>query len=1054
MNNLTNLVILFFIISAAVNVSAQKAKIYVEQVTLKTYPFSDPNPVPETGAIYPYFKFEGYTVKGADKKWKMVVLENDYIKVFVAPEVGGKVWGAIEKSTGKEFVYFNHSAKFREVAMRGAWTSGGVEFNFGKIGHAPTCSTPVDYTTRQNKDGSVSCFIGATDLTSGTNWRVEINLPKDKAYFTTKCWWHNPSGLEQSYYHWTNGGFKASGNLEFIFPGDYRIGHGGEVGKWPVDEHGRDLRFYENNNFGGPKSYHILGGNTGFYGGYWHDDNFGTAHWSEYDEKPGQKIWIWGLSRQGMIWENLLTDSDGQYVELQSGRLFNQAASKSSKSPFKHRGFPPGSTDVWTEYWFPVKETGGFNAASPYAVANVIEQNGSLSVRLCAISPLNDTLRLFRGSKEIWSENLALKPMEKFEGLIDTKGEAPLRLVLGDNLLEWEQGSLHKKLSRPVESPPDFDWGSTYGLYTQGREFVKQRLYKEAWAAIQKCLKKDAYFLPAISLKAELLYRKAEYPKALEAAIKGLSIDTYDPHSNYIYGLVSEEMGNVNDAIDGFSIATASVKYRPASYLKLAQIYLVEKKYNRAKHYAEECLAYNANNQEAKEVLVLTGRKTNDTGFAKQQIEGLLSNDPLCHSALFEAFLLTGNQDELMALKQSVQNEFPHETYLGLAVKYANYMMYEEALKVLSLPDENATIDFWKAYLYHKMNENEVAQEYLGKAVSLSPEMVFPHRIESKEVLEWALKENPHWKIKYYLALIESSIGNEEKAGELLATCAGEPDFSPFYLMRAKNTKPGLVQNDLELAVKYNSAGWRPRYRLGNYFFKKNNFKQSNKISQELINEFPENFPVNILYAKSLIALGEYSKAISFLKGAILIPKEGSTEGRRLYRKACIREAMEKMGEGNYSVAIKNLIQSKNWPENLGAGKPYSPDERIEDFLLAYCYRAKGDSNKMKSAYSRIASRVDREDYKPSGSVDLLSALVLRQTGEKEKGAAVIKQLLDQTKQHKSARWSEAIYNGDFIAAEKIRLEKAIVKESNPYESYFNDPEFETVVECYNRFWK
>ncbi|MBL0110584.1 MAG: DUF5107 domain-containing protein [Saprospiraceae bacterium] len=41
------------------------------------------------------------------------------------------------------------------------------------------------------------------------------------------------------------------------------------------------------------------------------------GHYALQDDKPGRKIWIWGLSRQGMIWEQLLTDQDGQYVEIE-----------------------------------------------------------------------------------------------------------------------------------------------------------------------------------------------------------------------------------------------------------------------------------------------------------------------------------------------------------------------------------------------------------------------------------------------------------------------------------------------------------------------------------------------------------------------------------------------------------------------------------------------------------------------------------------------------------------------------------------------------------------
>ena len=66
----------------------------------------------------------------------------------VLPEIGGKIWAAVEKSTGRSFIYDNHVVKFRDIAMRGPWTSGGIEPNYGIIGHTPNCATPVDYVTR------------------------------------------------------------------------------------------------------------------------------------------------------------------------------------------------------------------------------------------------------------------------------------------------------------------------------------------------------------------------------------------------------------------------------------------------------------------------------------------------------------------------------------------------------------------------------------------------------------------------------------------------------------------------------------------------------------------------------------------------------------------------------------------------------------------------------------------------------------------------------------------------------------------------------------------
>ncbi|MFN9796034.1 MAG: DUF5107 domain-containing protein, partial [Gemmatimonas sp.] len=135
----------------------QGATVREVELEYPTYPFGDPNPVPVVGRIYPYFRFDGFAAAATPKKWKVVELENAYIRVQILPEIGGKIWNAVEKRTGRSFIYNNRSVKFRDIAMRGPWTSGGIEANYGIIGHTPNVATPVDYVTRTNPDGSVSC---------------------------------------------------------------------------------------------------------------------------------------------------------------------------------------------------------------------------------------------------------------------------------------------------------------------------------------------------------------------------------------------------------------------------------------------------------------------------------------------------------------------------------------------------------------------------------------------------------------------------------------------------------------------------------------------------------------------------------------------------------------------------------------------------------------------------------------------------------------------------------------------------------------------------------
>jgi hypothetical protein len=183
------IIILIFSVQFMAKVSGQNALIREEIKSIVTYPYSDPNPIPSVALngmitpFYPYFMFDGYSNQWLHKDWKVITLENEYIKLFVLPGVGGKVWGAIEKSTGREFIYLNHVLKFRAIGIRGPWTSGGIEHNFGlDLGHVPWTSSAVDYIIRENPDGSVSCIVGGLDLASRTQWRVNIRLPKDKAF--------------------------------------------------------------------------------------------------------------------------------------------------------------------------------------------------------------------------------------------------------------------------------------------------------------------------------------------------------------------------------------------------------------------------------------------------------------------------------------------------------------------------------------------------------------------------------------------------------------------------------------------------------------------------------------------------------------------------------------------------------------------------------------------------------------------------------------------------------------------------------------------------------
>ena len=333
-------------------VLAEPVSVREEETEFLTYPFGDPDPVPAVAQKrYPYFRYDGSSVTGVPKRWKTVVLENEHVKVTLMPEIGGKVWGAVDKRTGTDFVYYNHVVKFRDIAMRGPWVSGGIEFNFGILGHAPSSATPVDWCVRTNADGSASYFASSDEFVTRSRWQVEVRLRPGAAQFETQTTWFNASGLDQPYYHWMNAAFHLEKNARFLFPATRYSGHTGRTHAWPIDAQGRDLSVYGANAFGFNKSYHVLNGDGRGYAVWWPERGLGAVHRSRSWEKFGRKIWLWSLAREGEIWKDLLTDCDGQYTELQSGRYFIQPIRGNHLTPFKHPRFTPGSTETFSETW-------------------------------------------------------------------------------------------------------------------------------------------------------------------------------------------------------------------------------------------------------------------------------------------------------------------------------------------------------------------------------------------------------------------------------------------------------------------------------------------------------------------------------------------------------------------------------------------------------------------------------------------------------------------------------------------------------------------------------
>ncbi len=1029
----TKTILIFLLITwISTNLFSQTSHYEEYTETIKTYPFSDPNPFPiieKNNTIYPYYRFDGFSHTGKAQEWKMVKLENDYIIVYILPEMGGKLWGAIDKKTGKEFIYKNDVIKFRDVAQRGPWTSGGIEFNSGVIGHFPGGATPVDYRLFIDDSGAAHCVIGGTDLPSHTTWRVDIVVPPNVSYFETNSQWYNATPFHQSCYYWSNAAVKSADDLHFYFPGNYWLGHNGVSHPWPINEQGIDRSWYKNNRDNEASSYHIFGSIDNYYVSFFHDEHFGSGHWSPAWGTPGKKIWLWPQSRSGAIWEDLLTDTHGQYVEVQAGRMFNQNDISSGQTPFKQTSFMPFNADRWTERWFPVSEMDGVTRVSESGTIYLINSADALILQFCPIRKIHEPLIISINGKTISEETIELKPSETlkktFSGI---DPNSTIEISLGKETLFSSKKDF--TIHRPVKSPTN----ALADDYLLGVELVNRRYYTRALKTFLKFLEKESSNLDALSYVAELYYYREETDKAMNYCRKALEINAYHSWANFVYANIAKDNGNFTDAKDGFRFSMRSLEYRSASLELLAEMSLINGNITETKNLAQNALDFNRRNMNSYMVLAIAHRKSDDKVEATKTLDQILSIDPLNHFALFEKSLLNPGDISQKTFTNSFFNEMTVEEYLEIGLFYAKLGLADEAVDVLSLAPKHPTVYYWLAYL--TKDQKTSSDSFLDLAIQSNPKLVFPYRIETLKVLGWANTQQSSWKTDYYRALILWNRGRKEEALKYMKNWMDEPDFEPFYYTRAylEGIGSDAALKDMKQAISVNPEQWRLYKELALMYQQRKNYPAALEIIEQGQKKFKGNFIFDLVYAQTLALLDHHVQSLKILEKINVLPFEGENSAHNVYVYDNLMLAIANYNKGKYNKTLLFLEKSELYSENLGSGKVSYPDYRVQNFIRAKVYEKQGKKNLINKSYNDVINYTNPNMHGHGSSPGRLAEIfVLINSGKEDQGKNLAHQWAKENTDLLS-EWVSAKTVGD----EKKRkdLEKEILEKETSANRY------------------
>jgi len=106
-----------------------------------------------------------------------------------------------------------------------------------------------------------------------------------------------------------------------------------------------------------------------------------------------------------------------------------------------------------------------------------------------------------------------------------------------------------------------------------------------------------------------------------------------------------------------------------------------------------------------------------------------------------------------------------------------------------------------------------------------------------------------------------------------------------------------------------------------------------------------------------------------------VLPSENARESHRLFEWAHTLLALDALEAGDAATAREQLTTALTWPESLGQGRPYEPEERVVRFLLGVAARRTGDDDEAREQFRRVvdATRAATANGAQGTRLDLLA---------------------------------------------------------------------------------
>lgn len=1023
-------------------------KAWREIVTIPTYEVGKPEKSPmflekrvyqgSSGVVYPYPVIETMSDEKVDKDYLAIWIENEYVKIMVLPELGGRVQMAWDKIKKRHYVYYNHVIKPALVGLVGPWISGGIEFNWPQH-HRPSTYMPVDTCIEEGDDGSVTVWVSEMEKMFHQKGMAGFTLRPGCAYLEIKGVLYNRTDVPQTFLWWANPAVEVNDAYQSVFPPDINavFDHGKRaVSSFPIAtgtyykmdySAGVDISNYKNIYV--PTSYMGVNSRFNFEGGYENDTEAGMLHVASHHFSPGKKQWTWGNGDFGRAWDRNLTDETTAaersalgidrsgfrpYIELMAGVYTENQPDFTWLMPYEEKRF--------VQYFMPYRELGVVKQASKDLIMN-IEENGGGMVRFKVFATSRQEVRIVLRNDDgtvYYNKEVTITPEEVLTETVGVE-DAKFNQLTFDiyktfcygerSVLQWHAESDD---IRPIPDSAEAallpeQVKTNEQLYLTGLHLEQYR--HATWLPTdyyEEALRRDPNDIRCLNAMGLWYIRKGRFDRAETYLRKAVKLITkrnpnpYDSEPIYNLALALKYQGQLDEAYERFWKATWSKAWADAGYFEAAKISVAQGRLDDALDELNRGLVFGAHNQKALALKAAVLRKMGKTDEAMAVCKQTLDTDLFNYGCRYELYLLTGDNAVLNEMKQLLQGLA--KNYDEVALDYCAAGLNDEAKAIWNIAaSEGATTPMTYYYL-GRYQEAETA----------CPDYCFPNRAEDVIALEAAKRENPKGaKAPYYLGCLYYAARQYDLAIENWELSARIDSKFPTVwrnLALARFNKQGKEQEALEYmerAFQLDETDSRILMELDQLY------KRLQKPHAERL-VFLQKYP-KLLQQRDDLRLEEitllnqvgcYGDAKVLLDCHQFHPWEGG-EGKvpTQYQIARVELAKKAILSKEYDKSIKLLKECLEYPHHLGEGKLYGAQENDFYYLLGIAYDAKGETAKAKECWEEAtkgpqepAAAMYYNDAKPDKI--FYQGLALYKLGRSDEAHGRFYRLINYGKQH------------------------------------------------------